>query len=138
MLQRLVGLNQWSKSSKIVSKLGDVKVGDRFRPCPKSQIQIQIDCEIDRRNRGLNDPNGIYPNTEEMGGLACRTGQRSVKRRSNSPGGLSVPTSTVEGSDELTCQDRFFTDLISTRGLGVRGWSSGKTEMLRSIVTLPE
>ena len=36
------------------------------------------------------------------------------------------------------CQDRFFTDLISTRGLGVRGWSSGKTEMLRSVVALPE
>ena len=39
--------------------------------------------------------------------------------------------------DEV-CQDRFFTDLISTRGLGVRGWSSGKTEMLRSVVVLPE
>jgi len=36
------------------------------------------------------------------------------------------------------CQDRFFTDLISTRGLGVRGWPSGKTEMLRSVVALPE
>jgi len=36
------------------------------------------------------------------------------------------------------CQDRFFTDLISTRGLGVRGWPSGKTEMLRSVVVLPE
>jgi len=36
------------------------------------------------------------------------------------------------------CQDRFFTDLISTRGLGVRGWPSGKTKMLRSIVVLPE
>jgi len=38
----------------------------------------------------------------------------------------------------IYCQDRFFTDLISTRGLGVRGWSSGKTEMLRSVVALPE
>jgi len=38
----------------------------------------------------------------------------------------------------MWCQDRFFTDLISTRGLGVRGWSSGKTEMLRSVVALPE
>ena len=36
------------------------------------------------------------------------------------------------------CQDRFFTDLISMRGLGVRGWPSGKTKMLRSIVVLPE
>jgi len=36
------------------------------------------------------------------------------------------------------CQDWFFTDLISTRGLGVRGWPSGKTEMLRSVVALPE
>ena len=36
------------------------------------------------------------------------------------------------------CQDRFFTDLISTRGLGVRGWSSGKTEMLCSVVALPK
>ena len=36
------------------------------------------------------------------------------------------------------CQDRFFTDLISTRGLGVRGWPSGKAEMLRSVVALPE
>jgi len=36
------------------------------------------------------------------------------------------------------CQDRFFTDLISTRGLGVRGWPSSKTEMLCSVVTLPE
>jgi len=40
--------------------------------------------------------------------------------------------------DVGTCQDRFFTDLISTRGLGVRGWPSGKTEMLRSVVALPE
>jgi len=38
----------------------------------------------------------------------------------------------------IYCQDRFFTDLISTRGLGVRGWPSGKTEMLRSVVALPE
>jgi len=38
----------------------------------------------------------------------------------------------------MVCQDRFFTDLISTRGLGVRGWPSGKTEILRSIVVLPE
>jgi len=37
-----------------------------------------------------------------------------------------------------SCQDRFFTDLISMRGLGVRGWSSGKTEMLHSVVALPE
>jgi len=36
------------------------------------------------------------------------------------------------------CQDWFFTDLISMRGQGVRGWSSGKTEMLRSVVVLPE
>jgi len=46
-------------------------------------------------------------------------------------GNLSVGSVTL-------CQDWFFTDLISTRGLGVRGWSSGKTEMLRSVVTLPE
>ena len=38
----------------------------------------------------------------------------------------------------VPCQDRFFTDLISTRGLGIRGWPSGKTEMLRSVVTLPK
>ena len=37
-----------------------------------------------------------------------------------------------------TCQDRFFTDLISMRGQGVRGWPSGKTEMLCSVVALPE
>jgi len=36
------------------------------------------------------------------------------------------------------CQDWFFTDLISMRGQGVRGWPSGKTEMLHSIVALPE
>jgi len=36
------------------------------------------------------------------------------------------------------CQDQFFTDLISMRGLGVRGWPSGKTEMLHSVVALPE
>jgi len=38
----------------------------------------------------------------------------------------------------IYCQDRFFTDLISMRGLGVRGWPSGKTEMLRSVVALPK
>ena len=38
----------------------------------------------------------------------------------------------------LYCQDWFFTDLISTRGQGVRGWPSGKTKMLHSIVALPE
>jgi len=38
----------------------------------------------------------------------------------------------------IYCQDQFFTDLISTRGQGVRGWPSGKTEMLHSIVVLPE
>ena len=47
---------------------------------------------------------GIYPNTEETGGLACGTGQRSVKRRSNSPGGLSAPTSAVEDADGPTTQ----------------------------------
>jgi len=36
------------------------------------------------------------------------------------------------------CQDWFFTDLISMRGLGVRGRPSGKTKMLRSVVALPE
>jgi len=36
------------------------------------------------------------------------------------------------------CQDQFFTDLISTGGLGVRGWSSSKTEVLCSVVVLPE
>jgi len=36
------------------------------------------------------------------------------------------------------CQDWFFTDLISTRGQGVRGWPSGKTEMLCSVVALPK
>jgi len=35
-------------------------------------------------------------------------------------------------------QDRFFTVLISMRGQGVRGWPSGKTKMLHSIVMLPE
>jgi len=39
---------------------------------------------------------------------------------------------------EGKCQDQFFTDLISMRGLGVRGWPSGKTEMLHSVVVLPE
>jgi len=39
---------------------------------------------------------------------------------------------------QIYCQDRFFTDLISTMGLGVRGWPSGKTEMLHSIVVLPK
>ena len=39
---------------------------------------------------------------------------------------------------DVPCQDWFFTDLISTRGLGVRGWPRGKTEMLRSVVVLPE
>ena len=38
----------------------------------------------------------------------------------------------------VACQDQFFTDLISMRGLGVRGWPSSKTEMLCSIVMLPE
>ena len=38
----------------------------------------------------------------------------------------------------LVCQNRFFTDLISTGGLGVRGGPSGKTEILHSIVALPE
>jgi len=33
---------------------------------------------------------GIYPNAEETGGLACGTGQRSIKGHSNSPGGLSA------------------------------------------------
>jgi len=46
---------------------------------------------------------------------------------------------TLCKSDEMSiCQDQFFTDLISTRGLGVRGWPSGKTEVLRSVVALPE
>jgi len=40
--------------------------------------------------------------------------------------------------EQENCQDRFFTNLISTRGLGVRGWPSGKTKMLRSVVALPE
>ena len=39
---------------------------------------------------------------------------------------------------QIYCQDRFFTDLISTRGQGVRGWPSGKTEMLHSVVMLPK
>jgi len=38
----------------------------------------------------------------------------------------------------VTCQDRFFTNLISMKGLGVRGWPSGKTEMLCSVVMLPK
>ena len=37
---------------------------------------------------------------------------------------------------QIYCQDWFFTNLISTRGLGVRGWPSGKTKMLHSVVTL--
>jgi len=37
----------------------------------------------------------------------------------------------------IYCQGRFFTDLISTRGLGVRGWPSDKTEVLRSVVGRP-
>jgi len=45
---------------------------------------------------------GIYLNAEETRGLACGTGQQSVKRRLNSPGGLSAPMSAMEGSDELT------------------------------------
>ncbi|KAL4070069.1 hypothetical protein V8B97DRAFT_1917789 [Scleroderma yunnanense] len=48
--RRQASLNRWSKSSEIASKPGDVKVGDRFRPWPKSQIQI------DRGNRTLKDP----------------------------------------------------------------------------------
>jgi len=48
--------------------------------------------------------NRIHLNAEETGGLACRTGQRSIKRRSNSPGSLSAPMSAVEGSNELTTQ----------------------------------
>jgi len=44
----------------------------------------------------------IHLNAEEMGGLACRTGQQSVKGHSNSPGGLSAPMSTMEGPDGLT------------------------------------
>jgi len=46
--------------------------------------------------------NWIYLNAEETRGLACRTGQRSVKRHLNSPGGLSAPMSAMEGSNELT------------------------------------
>jgi len=38
----------------------------------------------------------------------------------------------------VDCQDWFFTDLISTGGLGVRGWSSGKTKVLHSVVALPQ
>jgi len=30
---------------------------------------------------------------------------------------------------QIYCQNWFFTDLISMRGQGVRGWPSGKTEM---------
>jgi len=44
----------------------------------------------------------------------------------------------TDGLFPVNCQDWFFTDLISTRGQGVRGWPSSKTEMLHSIVTLPE
>jgi len=47
---------------------------------------------------------GIYLNAEETRGLACGTGQQSVKRCLNSPGGLSASTSAMEGSDELTAQ----------------------------------
>ena len=47
---------------------------------------------------------GMYLNAEETRRLACGTGQRSVKRCLNSPGGLSAPTSAVEGSDELTAR----------------------------------
>jgi len=39
---------------------------------------------------------------------------------------------------QIYCQDQFFTDLISMRGQGVRGWPSSKTEMLCSVVALPE
>jgi len=48
--------------------------------------------------------NRIHLNTEETGGLACGTGQQSVKGHSNSPGGLSMPTSTMEGPDGLTAR----------------------------------
>jgi len=48
------------------------------------------------------------------------------------------PLLTVFVNNPDVCQDRFFTDLISTRGLGVRGWPSGKTKMLHSVVALPK
>jgi len=58
-----------------------------------------------------------------------------------SPSTCQLPNAVLNPPLSLSnsqCQDWFFTDLISTRGLGVRGWPSGKTEMLRSVVALPK
>jgi len=44
----------------------------------------------------------------------------------------------IEDLSPHHCQDQFFTNLISVRGLGVRGWLSDKTEVLCSVVVLPK